>query len=502
MLEYLIQGFMTVCSFSNIGFLISGVFLGVIMGAIPGLTSVMAIALIIPLTFTLDPVRSLIMMLGAYNGGIFGGSISATLLSTPGTPASAATVIDAFKLAKQGKGKKTIKMALIASVMGCIFSTIVLILIAEPIARFALKFGPAEYTLIIVFSLTIIGSVAGKSMVKGLIGGVLGLLFSVVGSDPISSTPRLTFNLNPVLGGINLVVMLIGLLAVSQIFLQIEQNIGTKGIKVNAHHLPPPICRDDERVTFKEFKSYLKTIFRSSVIGCFIGSLPALGPTLASYLGYDMAKRFSKHPETFGEGEMEGVVAAEAANNAVCGANLIPLLALGVPGDLMAAILVGAFLIQGLTPGPMIFREAPQVVYGLYVGLFVSNVVLFIIVSMLLNFFIRLAQLSVVIIYPAVLVFCMVGVYAINQNIGDIWVMLFFAVIGYLMLKFEFSPATMLIGFILGPLFEVNFRRTLLLSNGSIKVFFGSPILIVIWVITFISMFITIRGRLTRKSFK
>ena len=313
--------------------------------------------------------------------------------------------------------------------------------------------------------------------------------------DPICSTPRLTFNLPTLLGGIDLVVMLIGLLAVSEVFLQTEKFISIKGFTAKAY-LPPPSCRDDERFTFKEFRFSLKTIFRSSVIGCFIGSLPALGPTIASYLGYERAKCASKHPETFGEGELQGVIAAEAANNAVCGANLIPLLSLGVPGDLVAAILIGAFLIQGITPGPLIFREAPHVIYAVYAGLILSNLILFVIISFSFNLFTRVAQLPMSIIFPAMLIFCVAGVYGLNQNLKDVWVMLFFAVFGYIMLKFEYPPATMLIGFILGPLFEVNFRRALIISHGDVKIFFSSTITIVLWIITFISIFNITRRKL------
>jgi len=489
MLEMLFNGFADVISIGNIGFLVFGVMLGTVMGAIPGLTATMAIALIIPMTFYMDPVRSLIMLIGAYNGGIFGGSISAILLSTPGTPASAATSADGFALAKQGKAMKAMKMALLASIHGCLFSTVILILVAAPIAKFALKFGPGEYTVLMMFSLTIIGSAAGKSVVKGLMGGALGLLFSMVGLDPIAGIPRLTFSIPKLTGGIDLVVMLIGLLAVSEIFVQIE-----KIARGNIHaHLPPSATSADEKVSLKEWKQSYKTVARSSVIGCVIGALPALGPTLAAYLGYDMAKRSSKHPEEFGKGSLEGVAASEAANNAVCGANLIPLLAFGVPGDLVAAILIGAFMIQGITPGPLIFREAPHVVYGLYAGLIVANIVLLCITWFSFKWFAKVAQLSTTIIYPVVIMFCLVGVYALNQSLSDVWLMLFFSVLGYFMIKFDFTPATFLIGFILGPLFERNLRQALLISQGSFDIFFASPITWFLWIITAVSIFTLIR---------
>ncbi|MGI6453627.1 MAG: tripartite tricarboxylate transporter permease [Syntrophomonadaceae bacterium] len=490
MLEMLAAGFLSVLTIKNMLFLIGGVCVGIVLGAIPGLSATMAIALVIPLTMTLDPTTSLIMLLGAYNGGIFGGSIAAILLATPGTSAAAATVADGFQMAKKGQGIKAIKTALVASVHGCIFSCIVLILVAGPVAKFALEFGPGEYSVLMLFALTMIGSLVGKNFGKGLLGGILGVLVSLVGIDSMTALPRLTFDIPTLTKGIDLIGMLIGLLAVSEIFVQIEKI--AKG-QVSAH-LPPPQHPDDSRFLPSEYKRILPTIGRSSLIGCFIGCLPALGTTLAAFLGYDMAKRASKHPEKFGTGIVEGVAGPEAANNAVCGANLIPLLAFGVPGDVVAAILMGAFLVQGLTPGPFIFREAPHVVYGVYAGLIISNLCLFVIAWFSAKQFARVASLKTNIIYPIILAFCIVGTYAINQHIGDIWVMLCFAILGYVMIKFGFSPATMIIGFILGPIFERYMRQALLVSGGSVDIFFSSPICIVLWIITAFSVYTIIRN--------
>jgi putative tricarboxylic transport membrane protein len=491
-LELLINGFATVLlSPTNLLYLFAGVTLGILMGSIPGLTATMAIALIVPLTFYMDPVQSLIMLMGAFNGGTFGGSISAILIGTPGTPAAAATVADGFKLGLAGKAGKAIKMALMASVTGCMFSSIVLILVAEPVARYALKFGPAEYTVLMVFSLTIIGSAAGKSIIKGLIGGALGLLFGMVGLDPIASVPRFTFDQPILSSGIDLVVMLIGSLAFSEVLVQIEAV--AKG-KVKAH-LPPPQHPEDERLSFKEYWASIRTIARSAFIGCGIGALPGLGPTLAAYVGYDMAKRNSKNPQEFGQGSLEGVAAAETANNAVCGANLIPLLALGVPGDTVAAIMIGAFMVQGLTPGPLIFREAPHVIAGLYAGLILSNVLLLLLVLAFYRVFTKVSQLETTVIFPAVFMFCTIGVYALNQNVSDLWLMMLFAVLGYFMVKLDYSPATMMIGFILSPLFEVNLRQALIISSNNPAIFVSTPITWFFWAITVYSIFTITRSR-------
>ena len=491
MFEMLFSGFVAILEPHNFIFLLVGVAVGIILGAIPGLTATMAIALIIPATYYMTPVQAFVAIMGAFNGGTFGGSISAILIGTPGTPAAAATVADGFRLALAGKAGKAIRMALFASASGCLFSCIILIAVAEPIARYALKFGPAEYAVLMIFSLTIIGSASGESIIKGMIGGILGLFFGIVGLDLFLSTPRFTFGVSYLSGGINLIVMLIGALAFSEILVQLESVARGK----TSGHLPPPAQKSDNYLSFQEYWSNIRTIIRSACIGCGIGALPGLGSTLAAYVGYDMAKRNSKKPEEFGNGSLEGVAAAETANNAVCGANLIPLLALGVPGDVVAAILIGAFMIQGLTPGPLIFREAPDVVAGLYAGLILSNLLLIAVTYVFLRAFTKIGQLPTTIIFPGVIAFCFIGVYGLGQNSVDLWVMLLFAVIGYFLTKFQYPPATMMIGFILSPLFEENFRQALILSRGGYGIFFSSYICIFFWLITAYSLYTILRAR-------
>lgn len=497
-LQVLTESFAEVLTLSNLFYLFGGVILGLIMGAIPGLTATMAIALIIPFTYVLTPTQSLIMLLAAYNAGTFGGSLSAILIATPGTPAAAATVADGFALAKQGKAGKAIKTALFSSCFGCLFSSIILIVVAEPIAKYALKFGPAEYTVLMVFSLTIIASAAGRSLTKGLIGGALGLLFGCVGIDMGFTIPRFTFGVMKLSSGIDLVVMLIGCLAVSQILKQVEDV--ARGNK--KAHLPQPSCKDDSRFTKRDFRTCWRTWLRSSALGCGIGALPGLGPALACYVGYDFAKRRSKDPDKFGKGSVEGVAAAEAANNAVCGANMIPLLSLGVPGDTGAAILIGAFLVQGLTPGPLVFKESPDTVYNVYAGLILCNLVLLVIVLLTWRLFSMISKLQTTIIYPVVAIFCVVGVYALNTSLTDVWIMLFFAVIGYILSKFDYPMVTILIGFILSPLFEKNFRRALVLSSGNFSTFFSSPLCWAFWIITAFSVFSILRSKRKNKNFQ
>ena len=495
MFAMLLDGFIAVLAPENLIYIVGGVFLGLVMGSIPGLTATMAIALIVPMTYYITPTQSLIMLLSAYNAGTFGGSLSAILISTPGTPAAAATVADGFALAKQGKAAKAIKAALYASCFGCLFSSIILVLSAQPIARYALMFGPAEYTVLMIFSLTIIASASGRSMIKGLIGGCLGLLFGCIGMDAVFTTTRFTFGILKLSSGVDLVVMLIGALAFSELLKQMG------GIRdtVNQSHLPPPSCKDDSQFSRQDFKISWRHWLRSSTLGCVIGALPGLGPALACWIGYDAAKRSSKKPEQFGKGSIEGIAGAEAANNAVCGANIIPLLSLGVPGDTGAAVLIGAFLVQGLTPGPLVFTEAPQVIYNVYAGLILCNIVLLIMVLLTYRLFTGITRLEGSLIYPAVAVFCVIGVYALNSSLVDVWTMLFFAVIGYILSKLDFPTVTMLIGFILSPIFERNARRALQLSFGDYGVFFSSPLCWIFWTITVLSVYTILMGKRKNK---
>ena len=394
-------------------------------------------------------------------------------------------------MAKNGQAGKAMKTALYSSAFGCLFSSIVLILIAQPIAKYALKFGPAEYTILMIFSLSIIASAAGRSMVKGLIGGCIGLIFGCVGMDSVYTIPRLNFGILKLSSGIDLVVMLIGALALGEILKQVESIARGN----TSAHLPPMKTKEDRNFTRRDLKTCIGHWLRSSVLGCCIGALPGLGPALACYIGYDVGKKTAKHPEDFGKGAIEGVAAAEAANNAVCGANMIPLLSLGVPGDTGAALLIGAFMVQGLTPGPLVFTESPETVYNVYAGLIICNLALIIVALLTWRAFTKICSLETTIIFPCVLMFCVVGVYALNSSLIDVWVMLFFGVIGYLLSKFRFPIAPLLIGFILSPLFEKNFRRALQLSDGNFKVFFSSPLCWIFWAVTALSVFYILRSK-------
>jgi putative tricarboxylic transport membrane protein len=499
MMEFVLLALADIFTLDHLLLLFAGVGVGMILGAIPGLSATMGIALIIPFTLSMGPVPALLMMMGAYKGGIYGGSVAAILLKAPGTSAASATVADGYALAKQGKGLKALKVSLVASVIGDTFSDIVLILVAAQLAKVALQFGAVEYTIIAILALTIIGSASGKSLMKGIFAASAGLAVSLVGLDPTSGLPRLTFGVIEFYGGIHLLPMLIGLLIISELVVQIEQSKN-----LSAPHLPNASTSDDSRITKADAKLMVRPVVGGSIIGTVIGIIPGLGPTLGAFLGYDNAWRFAKKPKLFGKGSVEGIAGAESGNNAVSGANLIPLLGLGIPGDTEAAILVGAFLIHGLTPGPLIFQEAPDVVYGIYVGLLLANVALLVIGWSLIPVFVRAAKIRVGLLFPVVLLMSLVGAYSFQQSVFDVGLALVFAVIGYLMAKLEIPKTSFLIGFILAALLEDNFRRSLQLSDGAYSTFLSSNLGNVLWLISIASVatvFIKLRNskKVTRR---
>lgn len=494
MVDLLIDGFGQVLQWQNLIVLALGIILGMVLGAVPGLTSAMAIALIIPFTYALDPVTSIVMLLGAYKGGIYGGSIPAILIGTPGTPAAAATVADGYALARQGKGGKALRMALFASVTADLISDIVLIVVAIHLARFALMFGPAEFTVLMVFALTTVAISSGRSLTKGVISACLGMMVALIGVDPMTGRQRLTFGSLTLAGGLELVPLLIGLMAVSEVLVQVESRMRAAHVA----HLPPPAQPSDGRLSLWEYLRHLKTILRSTFIGTIVGVIPGLGPTLGAYIAYNVAHQFATPAEQrlFGKGSLDGVAAAESGNNAVSGANMIPLLGFGVPGDLLAAVIIGAFLLQGIAPGPRIFTESPDVVYGIYAGLIVANLLLLAIALPTLRVFVRLAQVRTSLLFPLVVMFCIVGSYAFNQNIVDVYVMLVFGVLGYVMRKFGFPLSTLIIGFIVTPLLERSFRQSLIFSRGGWDIFFGSSITWVLWGLTALSLGLAVASRI------
>lgn len=453
-------------SVENILMIALGVVIGVVIGAIPGLTATMAVALALPFTFGMEPVTAILLLVGIYKGGMYGGSITAILIRTPGSPASASTLLDGYPMAQKGEAKKALSMALYASCIADFISNLSLIFLAGYLAKLALSFGPPEYFWLICFSLTIIISVSGDSVMKGLIAAALGVILALVGMDPVYGTERLTFDNYNLMDRINFIPLLIGLFAIPEI---LEFYLSRA-----REHIQTAVSGVD--VTWQELKGSMRSIIRGSFIGVIIGAIPGTGATAASFISYSEARRNSPNRDNFGKGEIEGVAAAEAGNNAVAGATMIPLLSLGIPGDVITAIILGAFMIHGLTPGPILFQENMNLIYALFCGIMLSSVVLFGTGKLAIRYFSRIADVPKQILFPIVLMFCIYGAYAVNNSTFDIAVMLVFGLVGFIFNRTGFASAPFLIGPILGPMLEDNFRRSLLISNNSFDVFVRGPI--------------------------
>ncbi len=467
-MEALIQALGTSFSPMNLLFMNLGVAIGIVFGALPGLSGGVAIVLFMPFTFYLDPIVSLSWLLGMYCGGTYGGSITAILINTPGTAASAATAMDGYALAKKGKPVKALMTALAASCIGGLISTFMLIFISPLLSRIALKFGPAEYFSLAIFGLSIISGVSGKNIFKGLLMGCLGMFVIMIGMDPMDGVQRLTFGNLYLAGGIDMIPALIGLFALSEMFNKAK---GIEKIEVTAD-----FNQKDDRLTLNDVKGCMKTIVKSSGIGTIIGALPGTGAAIASFISYNEAKRVSKHPEEFGNGSIEGIAASEAGNNGVTGATLIPLLSLGVPGDMVTAILVGAFLMQGLTPGPTLFKNNLSLVYGIMISLLAVNVFMYIQGRYFVKLFAQVNRIPMQAMIPVLFVLCVVGVFVANNSMFDVKVILIFGALSYVAGKLKLPVTPLLLGIVLGPMAEQNFRRALSLSKGSCLIFVTKPI--------------------------
>ena len=485
LIDSILAGFSLVGNFESFFALFIGVAIGTIAGAIPGMSATMAVALTLPFTFSMQPIIAILLLLGVYKGGIFGGCIPAILIKTPGTPASSATVLDGYPLAEKGQAGKALGMALWASCTADLISNLSLILFAGWLASFALNFGPPEFFTLMLFSLTIIAGVSGKSLLRGALSAMLGLLLATIGLDLIYGTNRFTLGNPNMMGGLNFIAVLIGLFAIPEVLSIVWDPKPHKGQTRSL---------GDNSVTFSEYKKSFKSIVRGSFIGVFLGSIPGIGAAPSAFLSYSEARRKSPNRENFGKGELEGVAASEAGNNGVAGATLIPLLALGVPGDVITAIIIGAFMVHGLQPGPMMFVMNVDIIYGLFIGLIVSSVFLFIIGSVAIRGFKYVADIPRGVLFPGVLILCVYGVFAVNNNIFDVGVMFVMGWVGFVMLRNDIPAAPFLIAFILGPLLEDNFRQAMLMSGSSPAILFRGPITWFFWGLIFITVIAIIRA--------
>ena len=469
-MDLLFQGLATMLTLHNILLIFFGTALGIVFGAIPGLTATMAVVLCLPLTFGMEPLSAMALLVGLYIGGISGGLISAILLNVPGTPSSIATTFDGSPMAKHGEAGKALGIGIVASFIGGLFSILVLILISPLLASVALKFSPFEYFALAVFAISMVAGMSEKNLEKGILSSVLGMMFSVVGTAPIDGTARFTFGHYDLQAGFQLVPLLIGMYTLKEVIEAAGVRDTIQKDQVHDYSIKGFGFR------WSEFLGQKWNLLRSSVIGTLIGIMPGVGPSLSNIVSYLTAKNNSKYPEKFGTGIMDGIIASEAANNASIGGAMVPLITLGIPGDATTALLLGALTLHGLRPGPLLMKTNPQIVYGIFGALLISNVCMLAIEYLGMRIFSRLLIIQKQYLLPVVVTLCVIGCIGINNRVFDAITIFLFAIVGYLFKKFDFPITPMVLGFILGPMAEENLRRALMFSKGSFLPFFTRPI--------------------------
>lgn len=492
MLEFIGPASGLLFTLENILWINIGVFIGSVFAAIPGLTVILCVILFLPFTYQMTAIPGMMFLLGIYCAGGYGGSVSAILINTPGTPHAAATMLDGHPLSKQGRTKAALKIALYASTFGGVFSALMLLFLGPQVARVAAQLGTAEYFMVCLFGLTIIAGVSGKSMIKGVISACIGLLLSCIGADPMTGYDRLTFGVGRLYLGLDLAVCLIGLFALVEILSKAE-------LKPDALHLDAKKMEDNGVITKEEYKRMARPVLLSSLIGSLVGIIPGTGASEASWFSYNTAKNMSKHPEEFGHGSVEGIAAAESANNAVTGATLIPLLTLGIPGDGTVAIMLSALMINGLNPGLSLFTTDGDIMYAIMLGLILVNLFMLLQGKFLTRLFAKVVSIPQEILTPIIVIFCFAGAYSVNKNYFDVKVALVFAVIAWVLRKLDMPAVPILLGMVLGNMTETNFRRALLISNGSPAIFFSSIYCIIFLVLIVVAVGTIVRGKLNER---
>ncbi len=446
---------------------LAGTFMGLVFGALPGLTATMAVALLIPMTFTLEPVAAIGTMLGAYVGGMAGGAISACLLNIPGTPSAVVTTLDGYPMAKSGRGAEALGWAAFASGFGSLISWVVLVSLSPLLAKVCTSFSAPEYAALAIFGLTIISAVSGKSISKGLIAGLIGMTLALAGTDPIWGDMRFTFGNFNLFSGVATMPALIGLYSIPQILNGCIEKNTVKNVKVKMKNFVP---------SPKKLWKAKVNILRTSLIGTIIGIIPATGGNIAAFMAYDQAKRFSKDPESFGKGNPEGIVASEAANNAVCGGALIPMLTLGIPGDSITAVLLGGLMIHGLTPGPALFTEHYDIIIGIFTTMLIATIMMVILQMVGIRIFVKVLSVPVNFLSAALVILALVGSYALRANMFDVFLTIGLGIFGYFLMRGGFPVAPAVLGLVLGRMFEREFRTALRTSNNDLSVFVTRPI--------------------------
>jgi putative tricarboxylic transport membrane protein len=469
-----------------------GVLVGVTVGAIPGLSGDMAIAILIPLIYKVDPSCALGLLIGIYKGSMFGGSISAISFGVPGTAAAAATVEDGYPCKQKGKPKSAMLQALYSSVTGDFFGTIILIFLTIPIANAALQFGPIEFFALYVFSMTLVALLTRNNASKGIASAAIGLLIGAVGMDPVTGSARLTFGIDVLRGGIPLIPLLVGIFALPELIIQYSKEWKkVKGKEFDAARQNAAFEDYDASKDKYRLKDYIAT-FKATLIGTgvgtFVGALPGPGSSLAGYMSYGLSRRFSKTPEEFGKGTLEGIAGPEAGNSATCGGSIIPLFAFGIPGTATAALIGSALIMMGINPGPTMISENKVIIYTFFVTIFYATFINLGLSKLLIPMYARLAMIQTRYLVPAVFVLALLGTYAANNSVTDIYIVLIACLLGVILRKYDFSLGSLVLGFIIGPNAERSLRQALLLGHGNWGSLFSTPIAIGLYVAALVFM--------------
>ncbi len=481
LLSYLIIGFSVALQPTNLFYCFIGVLIGTLVGVLPGLGPVAAMSLLLPATFHLTPVAAIIMLAGIYYGAMYGGSTTSILVNIPGEAASVMTCLDGYQMARRGRAGAALGISAFGSFIAGTLGILGLMLVAPPLVDFALKFGPPEYFSLMVLGLMILTFLTSASMIRALMMAAFGLIVGTIGLDNISGLARFTFKIPELLDGVGLVPVVMGLFGVSEVLLNIEVKVKREIFTAKLKGLLP---------TLHDWARSIGAIFRGTAIGFFLGILPGGGAVISSFVAYGIEKRVSKHPEEFGQGAIEGVASPESANNSAAQSAFIPLLTLGIPSNVVMAMLLGALIIHGVTPGPLLLSQHPDLFWGVVASMYVGNAMLLALNLPLIGMWVQVLKVPYPILFPLIILFCLIGSYSINNSTTDMAIMLVFGIIGYLMKKLSLEAAPMVLAFVLGPMLETALRQSLIKSRGSFSIFFASPISATCLIIAIILLFL------------
>lgn len=488
-LQNLALGFSVALQPNVLVYAFAGCFIGTLVGMLPGLGPLAGISLLLPATYGLNPTTALILLAGVYYGAMYGGSTTSILMRIPGEAASVMTCIDGYEMTKKGRGGAALAIAAIGSFIAGTFAVVVLMLLAPPLANLALKFGPPEYAALLTLGLLMLSYVSSGGMAKTLAMASLGLLLGTVGIDQMSGYMRFTYGVTELADGLGLIPIAVGLFGVSEILLAANEAHSVRVQQPKLRDLVP---------NREEVRRSVGPIARGTVLGFLIGIIPGSAHIISSFASYALERKLSKHPEEFGHGAVEGVAGPESANNSAASGAFVPMLALGIPSSPVAAVMLVSIMIHGVSPGPMMISQRPEMFWGFVASMYVGNVVLLLLNLPLIGLFINMLRIPYQILYPLMLAFCIIGVYSVEQSIVDIWVMVFMGMFGYMAKKFDYDPAPLVLGAILAPIFELSFRQALAMSGGSYTIFFTRPISATMLGLAIVLVLLALKSQLSR----